>query len=79
MTGGKFLNQAGYSSKLISREGVRDDEDSTVGALVVEESNRLCPISDLLPSAGGALCQQQNAYNNENEWPPLSHQSAKTW
>ena len=40
MTGGEFPDQAGDSSKLISGEGVRDDEDSAVGALVVEESNR---------------------------------------
>ena len=37
MTGGEFLNLAGYSRELISREGVRNDEDSTVGALVIEE------------------------------------------
>ena len=37
MTGGEFLNQAGYSRELVPREGVRNDEDSTVGALVVEE------------------------------------------
>jgi hypothetical protein len=35
MAGGEFLNQAGDSSKLISGEGVRDDEDPAVGALVV--------------------------------------------
>ncbi len=40
MTGGEFLNQAGDSSELISGEGVRDDKDPAVGALVVEESNR---------------------------------------
>jgi len=40
MAGGEFLNQPGDSRKLISGEGVRDDEDSIVGALVVEESNR---------------------------------------
>jgi hypothetical protein len=40
MAGGEFLNQAGYSRKLIPGEGVRNDEDSAVGASVVEESNR---------------------------------------
>ncbi len=40
MTGGEFLNQAGYSKELVPREGVRNDEDSAVGAAVVEEPNR---------------------------------------
>ncbi len=39
VTGGEFLNQAGDSGKLISGEGVRNDQDSAVGALIVEESN----------------------------------------
>ena len=45
----EFLNQAGDSRKLISGEGVRNDEDPAVGALVVEESNgepdEIVPIS----------------------------------
>ena len=40
MAGGEFFNQPGDSSKLISGKGVRDDEDSAVGTLVIEESNR---------------------------------------
>ena len=40
MTGGEFLNQVGYSRELISGEGVRNDEHPTMGALVIEESNR---------------------------------------
>ena len=40
MAGGEFPNQTGYSRELISGEGVRNDEDSAVEALVVEESNR---------------------------------------
>ncbi len=36
----EFLDQAGGSRKLISGEGVRNDEDSAVRTLVVEESNR---------------------------------------
>ena len=50
MTGGEFLNQAGDSRKLISGEGVRDDEDSAVGALVVEESNR--EPDEIIPVSG---------------------------
>ena len=40
MTGGEFLNQAGYPRKLVPGEGIRNDEHSTVGALVIKESNR---------------------------------------
>ena len=40
MMGGEFFNQAGYSGKLIPREGIRNDEHSAMGALVIEESNR---------------------------------------
>ncbi len=40
MTGGEFLNQASYSGKLIPREGIRNDEHPTMGALVIKESNR---------------------------------------
>jgi hypothetical protein len=40
MTGGEFLNQAGYSRKLVSRKTVGHDEHSAMGALVIEESNR---------------------------------------
>ncbi len=40
MAGGEFLNQAGYSRKLVPRESVGNDEHSTMGALVIEESNR---------------------------------------
>jgi len=50
MTGGEFLNQAGYSRELVPREGVRNDEDSTVGALVVEESNR--EPNEIIPVSG---------------------------
>ncbi len=40
MTGGDFLDQAGYSRKLVPRESVGNDERSTMGAVVIEESNR---------------------------------------
>jgi len=40
MTGGEFLNQVGYSRELVTGEGVRNDDHSTMGALVIEESNR---------------------------------------
>ncbi len=49
ITGGEFLNQVGYSRELISGEGIRNDEHSTMGAVVIEESNRkpnkIIPIS----------------------------------
>jgi hypothetical protein len=49
MPGGEFLNQAGYSRKLVPRQSVRNDEHSTMGALVIEELNRepnkIIPIS----------------------------------
>jgi len=47
---GEFLNQAGDSSKLISGEGVRNNEDPVVGALVVEESNR--EPDEIIPVSG---------------------------
>ena len=40
MTGGDFLNQAGYSRKLVPRKTMGHDEHSAMGALVIEESNR---------------------------------------
>ena len=40
MTGGEFPDQAAYSRELISGEGMRKDEHSTMGALVIEKSNR---------------------------------------
>ena len=40
MMGGKCLNHARYSRELISRKGMRDDEHSTMGPLVIEKSNR---------------------------------------
>jgi hypothetical protein len=50
MTGGEFLNQAGYSRELVPRERVRNDEDSTVGALVVEKSYR--EPDEIIPVSG---------------------------
>jgi len=50
MKGGEFLNQAGDSRELISWEGIRNDEHSTVGALVVEESNR--EPDEIIPVSG---------------------------
>ena len=50
ITGGEFSNQTGDSRKLISGEGVRNDVDSTVGALVVEESNR--EPDEIIPVSG---------------------------
>ena len=40
MTGGEFFDQAGYSRKLVPGESVGNDEHPTMGALVIEESNR---------------------------------------
>ena len=49
MTGGEFLNQAGYSRKWVPGQSVRNDEHPAMGALVIEESNRepdkIIPIS----------------------------------
>jgi hypothetical protein len=50
MTGGEFPNQAGYSRKLISGEGMRNDEDSAMGALVIEKSNR--EPDEIIPVSG---------------------------
>ena len=36
MTGGEFLNQAGYPRKLVPGESVGNDEHSAMGALVIE-------------------------------------------
>ena len=40
MPGGEFLDQAGYSRKLVPGESIGNDEHSVMGALVIEESNR---------------------------------------
>jgi len=49
MMGGEFLNQAGYSRKLVPGQSVGNDEHPTMGALVIEELNRepnkIIPIS----------------------------------
>ena len=50
MKGREFLKQAGYSRKLVSREGVRNNEHSTMGALVVEESDR--ELDEIIPVSG---------------------------
>jgi len=50
MAGGEFPNQAGYSRKLISGEGIRNDEHSAVGASVIEESNR--EPDEIIPVSG---------------------------
>ena len=50
MAGGKFFNQTGDSSELVSREGVTDYEDPAVRALVVEESNR--EPDEIIPVSG---------------------------
>ena len=50
MTGGEFPSQACYSRELISREGMRNDEHSTVGALVIEKSNR--EPDEIIPVSG---------------------------
>jgi len=50
MAGGEFPNQAGYSRKLISGEGIRNDEHSAVGASIVEESNR--EPDEIIPVSG---------------------------
>ena len=50
MMGGEFLNQGGYSRKLVPREGVRNDENSAMGALVVKESHR--ELDEIVPVSG---------------------------
>ncbi len=50
MTGGEFPNQACYSRELIPGEGMRDDEHSTVGAPVIEKSNR--EPNEIIPVSG---------------------------
>ena len=50
MTGGEFLNQAGYSRKLVPRDSVRNDQHSPMGALVIEESNR--ELNEIIPISG---------------------------
>src|SRR4030042_2583817 len=50
MIGRKFLNQVGYSGKLVPWESVRNDEDSTMGASVIEESN--CEPNKIVPISG---------------------------
>ena len=50
MTGGEFLNQAGYSRELVLGESVRNDQHSTMGALVIEESN--CEPNKIAPVSG---------------------------
>jgi len=50
MKGREFLKQAGYSRKLVPREGVRNNEHSTMGALVVEESDR--ELDEIIPVSG---------------------------
>jgi hypothetical protein len=40
MAEGEFPNQASYSSELVSGKGMRNDSHSTMGAPVVEKSNR---------------------------------------
>ena len=50
MPGGEFLDQAGYSRKLIPGESVGDDERPTMGALVIEESN--CEPDEIVPVSG---------------------------
>jgi len=40
MAGGECFDQSRYSGKLISGEGMRNDEHSTMGPLVIEKSNR---------------------------------------
>ena len=50
MTGGEFLNQAGYARKLVPKESVGNDEHSTMRALVIEESNR--EPDEIIPVSG---------------------------
>ena len=49
MMGGEFLNQTGYSRKLVPGKSVRNDQHSTMRPLVIEkldrESNKIVPIS----------------------------------
>jgi len=35
--GGEFFNQIGYSGELVSRDGMRDDEYSTMGMTAIEK------------------------------------------
>jgi len=50
MTRGEFPNQAGDSRELISGEGMGNDEHSTMGALVIEKSNR--EPNEIIPVSG---------------------------
>ena len=50
MTGGEFPNQAGYSRKLITGEGIRNDQHSTMGTLLIEKSNR--EPDEIIPVSG---------------------------
>ena len=50
MAGGECSNQPRYSRKLISGEGMRNDEHSTMGPLVIEESNR--EPNEIIPVSG---------------------------
>jgi hypothetical protein len=50
MTGGEFLDQAGYSRKLVSWDSVGNDKHSAMGTLVIEESNR--EPDEIIPVSG---------------------------
>jgi hypothetical protein len=50
MTEGEFPNKASYPRELISGEGMRTDEHSTMGALVIEKSNR--EPNEIIPVSG---------------------------
>jgi hypothetical protein len=50
MAGGECAHQARYSRELISWEGMRNDEHSTMGALVIEKSNR--EPDEIIPVSG---------------------------
>ena len=50
MVGGEFLNQAGYSRKLVPRDSVRNDQHSPMGALVIKKLNR--KPNEIIPISG---------------------------
>ena len=50
MTGGEFLDQAGYSGKLVPGKSIGKNEHSIMRALVIEESNR--EPDEIIPVSG---------------------------
>ena len=66
--GREYFDKSGYSGELVTREGIRNDEDSPMGTLIVEKLDR--ELDEIVSISGH---QTSLLSRSELKLPPVRH------